>query len=344
MLGRHREQARLDEILDRIREGGTSLVVVGEAGIGKTTLLDSAARAARARGITVITTTGVPSETHLPYAGLHRLLQPFVPRIQALPGPQRDALSAAFGLSEGAAPDLFLIALAVLELLAETASSSPLLLIVEDAQWLDADTCEVLAFVARRVELEPIVLLVAIREGHGSRFEVAGLPTIQLDGLDEVSSMELLDVHAPNLPYDVRTRVIEAAAGNPLALVELPQAVSQGVDASVVLAPVPLDGAARARLLGAPGRSCRGSRPSCCSWQRSTRVAAWTSRSRPPTAIAGRPVTAADLAPAEAAGLVVVDAAGVRFRHPLVRRPSTRPRRPLTRQAAHAALALAARG
>ena len=340
MLGRRRERARLEEILDRIREGGTSLVVVGEAGIGKTTLLDSAARAATARGITVITTTGVPSETHLPYAGLHRLLQPFVPRIQALPGPQRDALSAAFGLTEGAAPDLFLIALAALELLAETASSSPLLLIVEDAHWLDADTCEVLAFVARRVELEPIVLLVAIRDGHDSRFEVAGLPTIQLDGLDEVSSMGLLDTHAPSLPYDVRTRVIEAAAGNPLALVELPQAVSQGVDASVVLAPVPLterlERAFSERLVAAPGIAS-----DLLLMAALDEGGGLDEQIEAATAIVGRQVTAADLAPAEAAGLVVVDTAGVRFRHPLVRAAVYATAPAVRRQAAHAALALA---
>jgi len=340
VLGRRRERARLEEILDRIREAGTSLVVVGEAGIGKTTLLDSAARAATARGITVITTTGVPSETHLPYAGLHRLLQPFVPRIQALPGPQRDALSAAFGLTEGAAPDLFLIALAALELLAETASSSPLLLIVEDAHWLDADTCEVLAFVARRVELEPIVLLVAIRDGHDSRFEVAGLPTIQLDGLDEVSSMGLLDTHAPSLPYDVRTRVIEAAAGNPLALVELPQAVSQGVDASVVLAPVPLterlERAFSERLVAAPGIAS-----DLLLMAALDEGGGLDEQIEAATAIVGRQVTAADLAPAEAAGLVVVDTAGVRFRHPLVRAAVYATAPAVRRQAAHAALALA---
>jgi predicted ATPase len=155
LLGRELELAAIDELLDHIDDRGGALLVRGKAGLGKSALLDEAARRASDLGMSVLTTAGVPSERQMAFARLHRLLQPDFPRIADLPGPQRDALSSAFGLGNGAAPDLFLIALAALDLLAETAADTPLLLIVEDAHWLDAATGEALAFVARRLEAEP---------------------------------------------------------------------------------------------------------------------------------------------------------------------------------------------
>jgi hypothetical protein len=173
----------------------------------------------------VLTTTGVQSETTLPFAGLHQLLRPILGEVGELPSRQRDALLAAFGMTDRAAPDLFLIALAALELLAGVAARSPLLLIAEDAHWLDRSTADVLAFVARRLESEPMVLLAAVREGFESDLVEAGLPELRLEGLDEASSGALLDAWAPDLAGTVRERLLEEAAGNPLALVELPAAL-----------------------------------------------------------------------------------------------------------------------
>ncbi len=344
LLGRERELAAIDELLDRPPEGGGSLLVQGEAGIGKTTLLDAAAQRAVGRGMMVLRTAGVPSETEMPFAGLDRLLRPHLQRIADLPGPQRDALSSAFGLSNGATPDLFLIALAVLNLLAENAAESSLLVIAEDAQWLDADTCEVLAFVARRVELEPIVLLFAIRDGNGGRFAEARLPELRLDGLDETDAARLLDRHAPSLAHDARRRLLETAAGNPLALVELPRAAAaEGVDASVVLAPLPLterlERAFSERLSTLPGVT--SDLLLVAALDEGGGLAEQLGAA---AVVAGQEVSAADLAQAEAAGLVGLDGTGVRFRHPLIRAAVYATATTATRQAAHAALAVAHAG
>jgi predicted ATPase len=164
LVGRERELGALDDLIRDVGERGGAVVVRGEAGIGKSALLATARRRARDHGMLVLAAAGVQSEAHLPFAGLHQLLRPVLSGTRQLPPPQRDALLAAFGMTDAAAPDLFLIALAVLELLADTAAGSPLLLGVEDAQWLDQPSGEVLTFVARRLESEPIVLLAAIRE------------------------------------------------------------------------------------------------------------------------------------------------------------------------------------
>jgi DNA-binding CsgD family transcriptional regulator/Tfp pilus assembly protein PilF len=168
---------------------------------------------------------GVQSEAHLPFAGLHQLLWPILQGVEALPVRHRAALQTAFGMTDATAPDQFLIALATLELLAETAVRSPLLVVVDDAHWLDPPTAEVLAFVARRLESEPIVLLVAVREGHATPLQEAGLPELPLTGLAERPAGALLDAHAPGLPAQLRSRLLAQAEGNPLALVELPAAL-----------------------------------------------------------------------------------------------------------------------
>src|SRR3954451_20018720 len=147
LVGREPELAFIDDLLGHLEERGASLLIRGEPGIGKSALLDEAADRATALGWTVLRTAGVPPETHMPFAGLQRLLRPFSDRVADLPEPQSAALSSAFGLTNGEAPDRFLIALAALDLLAEAAADSPLLLIVEDAHWLDADTADVLGFV-----------------------------------------------------------------------------------------------------------------------------------------------------------------------------------------------------
>ena len=165
----------------RASDQGSALVVRGEAGVGKSSLLDATRRSATDRGLATLMTAGFQSEAHVAFAGLHRLLRPVLGSLARLPAPQRGAIQAAFGLQEAAAPDLFLIALASLDLLSEMAAATPLLLVIDDAQLLDVATCNVLMFVARRLEFEPIVMLLAIRDGSAPWIEQAGLPEIQLD-------------------------------------------------------------------------------------------------------------------------------------------------------------------
>lgn len=186
----------------------------------------------------VLSCTGVQCEAHLPFAGLHQLVRPILDGADGLPAPQRAALLAAFGMAEVAAPEFFLIALAVLDLLADAAARVPLL-VAEDVQWLDHSTCDVLAFVARRLGSEPIVLLLAVRDGYeGPLNEEAGLPDLRLEGLDDASAGALLDAHAPELARAVRERLLEEAAGNPLALVELPAALGSEELAGDTMLPV----------------------------------------------------------------------------------------------------------
>jgi hypothetical protein len=171
----------------------------------------------------VLRTTGVQSEAQLPFAGLHQLVLPVLGQAGRLPTPQQTALLAAFGMAEAAEPpDSFLIALAVLELLSGAAQGAPLLVVVEDAHWLDRSTADVLAFVARRVDHEPLVVLVAVREGMESVFDDAGLPDLRLGGLDDAAAESLLDAHGRQLAPGVRAPLREQIGGNPLALVELP--------------------------------------------------------------------------------------------------------------------------
>jgi predicted ATPase len=156
LLGRPEEQNLLTSLLDDVAARGHALVLRGEPGIGKSRLLSATERTARERGMAVLTTAGVHSETHLPFAGLHQLLRPVRERAGELRDPQRAALDAAFGRTDDPAPGHFQIAMAALDLLSDVATDAPLLVIVEDAHWLDRATSDVLAFVARRIESDPI--------------------------------------------------------------------------------------------------------------------------------------------------------------------------------------------
>jgi DNA-binding CsgD family transcriptional regulator len=190
--------------------------------------------------MSVLTTTGVQSEAHLPFAGLHQLLRPVRGRVAELPSVQRAALDAAFGLTHEVAPEHYRIAMAALDLVSEVASDAPLLLVAEDAQWLDRPTSEALAFVARRIESDPVILLAATRDGYPSVLGDAGLPEHMVAGLDDASAGALLDASAPRLPRAARRRVLREAAGNPLALLELPAVVRQYEDERWASGPLPL--------------------------------------------------------------------------------------------------------
>ena len=221
MLGRRDECAALDRLLQRVRAGQSSVLVLrGEAGIGKTALLEFlAARATRCR---VARAVGVQAEMEFPFAGLHRLCAPMLDAISVLPPPQREALRVAFGLEAAAPPDRFLVALAVLTLLSETAETQPLVCVIDDAQWLDRASAQALAFVARRLLADPIAMVFAVREPPID--ELAGLPELLVQGLAPADAAALLASVVPGrLDARVRDRILAEARGNPLALLELPR-------------------------------------------------------------------------------------------------------------------------
>jgi DNA-binding CsgD family transcriptional regulator len=312
LLGRDRDLAELYALVDGIEDRGGSLVVRGEAGIGKSALLAAARERALDRGATVVSTAGSLSEAQLAFAGLHQLLLPLLGRLDLLPDPQRQALETAFGIAEGDAPDLFLIGLATLGLVAERSAETPLLFVVDDAHWLDRPSSEVLGFVARRVESDPAVLLFAVREGLPSCFDDADLPELPLAGLDQDASNALLDLGAATLPVDLRRRILEEAAGNPLALIELPAAAAELGTRTPQSGPLPLTArleqafASRLTTLGTDVR-------------RLLLVAALEDVDLAELSrAAGRPLGPGDLAPAVAAGLGTLDSSGFRFRHPLI--------------------------
>ncbi|MFC3894972.1 AAA family ATPase [Lentzea rhizosphaerae] len=228
LLGRRTEGETLDELLTQAKAGsGQVLVLRGEAGIGKTALLDHVS--SRATGFRVARAAGVESESAFPYAGLHQLCVPFLDRLDRLPAPQREALGTAFGMASGPRPTRFMVGLAVLTLLAEVADEQPLVCLVDDAQWLDSMSSAVLGFVARRLLAERIALVFVLREGNDY---LDGLPELFVRGLDDADARTLLESVIKG-PVDgrVRDRIVAEARGNPLALLELPREVADGLDA-----------------------------------------------------------------------------------------------------------------
>jgi DNA-binding CsgD family transcriptional regulator/tetratricopeptide (TPR) repeat protein len=225
VLDRRAESDALDRLLDAIRAGKSqALVVRGEAGVGKTALLDHLV--SRASGIRVVRAAGVQSEMELAFAGLHQLCAPMLDWAEMLPGPQREALRTAFGLSPGPVPNRFLVGLAVLGLLAEAAIERPLLCVVDDAQWLDRASAQALAFVARRLVAESVALVFAVR-GPGEASDLIGIGQLVVEGLPDVEARELLDsvLHVP-MDDRVRDRIVAETRGNPLALLELPRGLT----------------------------------------------------------------------------------------------------------------------
>jgi DNA-binding CsgD family transcriptional regulator/tetratricopeptide (TPR) repeat protein len=226
LFGREPQLAALGDLIDHVRDRGGALVVTGEPGVGKSALLRQASMDARKAGMLVLTMSGVQSESLLPFAGLHQLLGPVLGQLNRLASPQRDALRAALGVTDGDA-DAFLTSLAVLNLLAASAASVPVLVIAEDAHWLDRPTVDAMAFVARRLEFEPILMLITVRDDYQGAFSDAGLPSMHLGPLSGPAAEALVDSSAPGLPGAARERLLAESAGNPLALIELPIAYRQ---------------------------------------------------------------------------------------------------------------------
>ncbi|SEH54375.1 regulatory protein, luxR family [Mycolicibacterium rutilum] len=337
LVGREREVQHLRTLIAGVEDRGGVLVLHGEAGVGKSTLVAEARRRAAASDMRVLATVGVESEQHLPYAGLHQLVFPVRSGIDNLPVSQRDALRAVTGLSDQQVPDIYLVGLAVLNLLAEVAAEAPLLLVAEDAHWLDQASVDVLTFVARRLESEPILLLVAVRDGTPARILDAELPSLAVAPLSDSAAETLLDLVAPGLVPVARRRLLDDAAGNPLALTELPKAVQSGAGISTA-GPLPLTRrlertfTARLALLPPDTRSVLPVAALNDSAAASETLAAAAS-------VLARVVTDAVLAPAVSAQLIVYDGATVTFRHPLMRSAVVSTLSGDDRRRAHAALA-----
>jgi DNA-binding CsgD family transcriptional regulator len=333
LFGRQSEYQALDGLLAAARAGhGQVLVLRGEAGIGKTALLDYVE--SHAAGCRIARAAGAEAEMELAYAGLHQICGPFLDRLDRLPGPQRIALGTAFGFTEGDAPDRFLVGLAVLDLLADRAEERPLICLIDDAQWLDRISAQTIAFVTRRLVAERIAVVVALREPSDER-DFGGLPELTISGLSDADASQLLDsvVKGPLDPR-VRDRIIAETRGNPLALLELPRAwttaeLADGFERSDPLIDRLEEGFAR-RLATLPQDT-----------QRLLVVAAaeplgdatllWRA-----AASLGLDPNAGDAA--ESAGLIQFGAR-IRFRHPLVRAAAYRLASTERRQAAHRALA-----
>ena len=224
--GRARERQALDGLLDHVRGGESAVLVIsGEAGIGKTALMHYCAR--QASGCQLAQIHGVESEMELPLAALHQLCTPMLSSLDALPEPQQRALRVAFGLTAEPAPDRFVLGLAVLSLLAENAAARPLVCLIDDAQWLDEASSQVLGFVGRRLLAEPVGLVLAVREAAGERL-FPGLPALPLEGLTDEDARALLTAAVPgHLDNRVRSRIIAETGGNPLGLLELARGLSE---------------------------------------------------------------------------------------------------------------------
>src|SRR3954453_20211592 len=238
LLGRRNECRTIDDFLAGVREGrSAALVVHGEAGIGKSALLEYALQSAS--DFQIAGAAGVESEMELAFGGLHQLCAPFLDRLDRLPGPQRDALRTVFGLDTAPPPDRFLVGLAVLSLLADIAEERPLVCIIDDAQWLDQVSAETLAFVARRLLVEPVALLFALRDiAAGQSLKV--LPQLEVAGLNNHDAGALLDSATPG-PLDerIRDRILAEPRGNPLGLLELPRNLTAAEMAGGFLQPAP---------------------------------------------------------------------------------------------------------
>jgi DNA-binding CsgD family transcriptional regulator len=225
LRGRRDEQEGLVRLLQRVRTGQSSVQVLrGEAGVGKSSLLDYVAE--HASECRVARIAGVESEMELAFAGLHQLCMPLRDGFDALPEPQRDALRVAFGMQGGAAPDRFLVALATLSLLAGVADAEPLVCLIDDVQWLDRASAQTLTFVARRLLAESIGMVFAVREPSDVN-DLSGLPELMVGGLADGDARSLLASAMPGrLDERVRDQIVAETRGNPLALLELPRGLT----------------------------------------------------------------------------------------------------------------------
>jgi DNA-binding CsgD family transcriptional regulator/tetratricopeptide (TPR) repeat protein len=334
LVDRDSECRELDHLLENLQRGmSQALVIRGEAGIGKSALLEYLVK--RGSAYRVIRAVGVEADAELAFAGLHQLCTPLLDRLDRIPGPQSEALATAFGLRVGAPPERFLLGLAVLSLLTEAAAERPVLCVIDDAQWLDRASAQTLGFVARRLGAESVALVFALREPDQELF--AGLPQLAVDGLPPEDARDLLTaaIHGP-LDDRVRDRILVEARGNPLALLELPQDLSYAVLSGGLGR---LGGKGLARRIEDSFR--RRLAPLPADVRRLLLVAAVEPMGEPALVrraaqLLGIEVDA--LSPAEFAGLLQLRER-ITFRHPLVRSAVYREATPTERREVHRVLA-----
>ncbi len=333
LTGRRNERQAIDQLIQAVRAGKSrTLILRGEPGVGKTTLLDYAV--GEANGCRVARATGVQSEMELPFAAMHQLCAPMLDLCHRLPAPQREAIQTALGLTEGSTPDRFLVALGVLTLLSRVAERQPLVCIIDDEQWLDRASAQAFAFVARRVQAEGVGLIIGARQANAA---LGGLPEMVIEGLPEDDARSLLDSTLTG-PLDARVRdqIVSETRGNPLALLEL----VRGLTPTELAGGFGLPGQAplSATIEDSFGRRLRALPPDT---QTLILLAAADPGGEPLSMwrAAERLGIAPEAAAPAADGGLVEFGARVRFRHPLVRSAAYRAASSDDRQAAHRALA-----
>ena len=337
LVGRDAERARLAALLDDARDGRAgTLLLHGEPGLGKSALLEDLV-ATTSDDALVLRTQGIESEAPLPFAALHRLLRPVLDTLEKLPAPQARALRAAFGQEDVAAVEPFLVALATLSILTAAAEETPVLCVVDDAQWLDQATADAVLVASRRLGADRVAVVFAARDGEGRTFAPDDVPAMPLTPLPRDAARALLTEAAGTIPDEVADRLMTQAAGNPLALVELPTTLSgeQLAGAAPMPAHLPLTAGVERVFLD----RCRRLPPDV---QTLLLVAAADDSGNVATVRRAAEILAVDpdaLDTAERSGLVVVDGATVRVRHPLVRSAVYQAATSRERREAHRALA-----
>lgn len=316
MVGRFAEREAIGQLLDAAREGLSGvLVLAGEAGIGKTRLLEHAA--AQAAGARLTWLVGVEAEQLLGYGALHRLLRPHLNRIDRLPARQQDSLNAAFGLADTSYSDRYLVGLATLALLSAAASELPMLCLIDDVHWLDRESAETLAFVARRLHADSLGLIFSTRNDLGDQGLFDALPSLRVGGLPATDARELLSLAVDgHLDTAVADRIVAGTGGNPLALIEL--AAHLGAEQLAGVAPMP-DPLPVSRLLEEYFRQSVAALPSDTRMLLLLMAAAPTDDMAVVWHAAGVLGLAAKSAAAAVEAGVLDHGAGLGFRHPLIR-------------------------
>jgi DNA-binding CsgD family transcriptional regulator len=336
LVGRRHERRQIGALITAVKRGRSgALVLVGEPGIGKSALLEETVR--RARSVRVLRASGVESESDLPYAGLLTLTRPVAGLAPSLPEPQAQALIAALALGPAKPADPLAVCVATLGLLAAAAEDKPVLAVVDDAQWLDAETAQAIGFAARRLGDERVAILLALRDGEESAFSRAGLEQLVVRGLAPDEASELL---GGRIATSAAQRLTDLTMGNPLALLELADELSEGqrTGHDPIAEPLPV-GEALERAFGR-----RLNRLSEAA--RAAVVVAAAAGNRDDVATLERAwmrlgARRDELADAERSGIISIEAGRLRFRHPLVRAVAYGTASAPDRRAAHAALATA---
>lgn len=337
-MGRSEAVAQLDALLEAAREGRAgALLVRGEAGIGKSALLQHAVAAAGTDGFRVLDALGVESEARLAFGGLLELLRPALDLLDGLPGAQAAALRRALALEDPGEVDRFLIGAGTLSLLAAASEEEPVLCVVDDAHWVDAASADAILFAARRLEAERVAILLAARDTERAEELGRGLAEMPLAGLEPQAARELLAASGPGaLPASVTERLISATRGNPLALIEIPVTLSeaQRAGAAPIEDPVPVGERVERAFLARAGALGPEARTALL-------LAAASDDDDLATILRAAGPAAAGLEAAEESGLVGVRGERVVFRHPLVRSALYAAATSAERRRAHAALAQA---